>query len=238
MGPSYPEISGYARGGAGASAGEILDDSLLRPGRRDGQWIVIQDWTQCNLACGGGVQTLQRLCVPPSEGGADCQGEGIMTRPCNTQPCRGPVHKMKAEITSNPVLKMVTVSPRKQRYEIGIIKEGDMDWMREDLPSPGEAPRLPVRVVLNNRTLSVFEANHYDTIAFSVNLHAIKKIELHPKDPKACFVVTTDDEKRITLCAMRGDSSDSMENIRKDWVKQIYFFRDHCRTEHEIFGDT
>ncbi len=33
---------------------------------------------------------------------------------------------------------------------------------------------------------------------------------------------------------MRGDSSDSAENIKNEWVKQIFFFRDHCKTEFKI----
>jgi len=46
--------------------------------------------------------------------------------------------------------------------------------MREDIKTPDgvEFPRFPVRVVLNNRTLSVYEANHYDTIIFAVGLRS------------------------------------------------------------------
>src|SRR5690348_14892092 len=49
----------------------------------DGYWIVLQEWTQCSLKCGNGTSTLQRMCVPPKDGGAPCVGEAIMTRPCN-----------------------------------------------------------------------------------------------------------------------------------------------------------
>ncbi len=51
---------------------------------------------------------------------------------------------------------------------------------------------MPVRVVLNNRTLSIFEANHFDTIAFSTNLAAIKTIQNLREDPRSCFVITTE----------------------------------------------
>jgi len=85
---------------------------------------------------------------------------------------------MEKDIVEPAVIKMVKVSNRKQRYEVCVIKEGDMDWMREDIEVvTGENPRFPVRVVLNNRTISIFEANHYDTIAWSVNLHTIDRIE-------------------------------------------------------------
>ncbi len=160
-----------------------------------------------------------------------------MTRPCNTQDCKNsvkPVHELKKTIVEPPVLKVQVVSERKQRFEFGVLKEGDLDWMREDMQTPGDKPRFPVRVVLNNRTLTVFESSHYDTVAFSVNLRSITSIEKHPDDPKACFVVNTDDNKRIVLCAMRGDSSNSAEIIKNEWVKQIFFFKDHVDAPLEI----
>ena len=115
-----------------------------------------------------------------------------------------------------------------------MIKEGDLDWMREDIQSPGEKPRFPIRAVLNNRTLSVYEANHYDTIAFAVNLQSIKSIQNYPDDVNSCFVITSDDDKRIVLCSMRGDTSASAPDIKKEWVKQIFFFKEHCQTNFQI----
>jgi len=31
----------------------------------DGHWVVLQDWTQCSVLCGEGVQFQQRICIPP-----------------------------------------------------------------------------------------------------------------------------------------------------------------------------
>merc|ERR1712100_835611 len=53
----------------------------------DGRWVVLQDWSQCSLACGGGTQTLHLMCHPPQNGGNPCQGLAIRKRPCNPQPC-------------------------------------------------------------------------------------------------------------------------------------------------------
>jgi len=159
-----------------------------------------------------------------------------MTRSCNTQQCEFPTdsdHGLKT-IQEKSILKIVQVSPRKQRYEPGVIKEGDLDWYREDIESPGDQPRIPVRVVLNNRTLSIFEANHFDTIAFSTNIAVIKTIQNLKADVKSCFVITTELGDRLVLCAMRGDTSDSAENIKNEWVRQIFFFRDHCQTEFKV----
>lgn len=37
-----------------------------------------------------------------------------------------------------------------------MIKEADMELVRDDLPGFKTPPRTPVRVVLNNSTLSIF----------------------------------------------------------------------------------
>ena len=159
-----------------------------------------------------------------------------MTRECNTQPCQAPVHELPNREEAQPILKVSQLTTRKQRFTACVIKEGDLEWMREDMQMPEgiKKPRFPVRVVLNNMTLSVFTANHFDTITFGVNLLAIKTIENHPEDEKACFVITSDDNKRIVLCSMLSDTSDTPENIKKEWVKQIYFFKNHCHTEHAV----
>lgn len=51
--------------------------------------MTLQDWTQCTLVCGGGTQTMQRMCIPPMNGGKSCEGEAILTKKCNTKPCNG-----------------------------------------------------------------------------------------------------------------------------------------------------
>ena len=88
----------------------------------DGYWIILQDWSQCNLKCGGGVSTLHRMCVPPKTGGKPCDGEPIMTKPCNTQPC--PVTKELVQTQQNktdnlkPIVKIMPFSTRPQRYTV------------------------------------------------------------------------------------------------------------------------
>lgn len=89
----------------------------------DGYWIVLQDWSQCNLKCGGGTSTLQRMCVPPKTGGAPCQGEPIITRPCNTQPCPQVTNTTAPNSTANnivlpPTVRVMPFSSRPQRYSV------------------------------------------------------------------------------------------------------------------------
>jgi len=64
-----------------------------------------------------------------------CVGEPILTRECNTQACP---HEDNSEDSSSEVdlplkLKIMRVSLRPQRYETCIIKEGDMEILRDDL---------------------------------------------------------------------------------------------------------
>ena len=71
---------------ASSKTAEInINSSNLKP--TDGYWVLIQDWTQCTLKCGGGLQYQQNACIPPKEGGKPCEGLPIRTRPCNTNPC-------------------------------------------------------------------------------------------------------------------------------------------------------
>lgn len=48
------------------------------------------------------------------------------------------------------------ISNRPTTYETCVIKEGDLDLVRDDLIQFTRKPRVPARVVLNNMTLTVF----------------------------------------------------------------------------------
>lgn len=91
----------------------------------DGYWIVLQDWSQCNMKCGGGTSTLQRVCVPPKNGGAPCQGDLVINRSCNTEPCPNVYESTQHNPDSNiqnivlpPTVKVMTFSSRPQRYSV------------------------------------------------------------------------------------------------------------------------
>ena len=121
----------------------------------NGRWVILQDWSQCTVACGGGKQYLQRMCVPPQNGGKPCDGETILSKDCNIMPCPNVIQR-EAESAANPtMIKMQKLWSRPQRYEVCIIKEGDMDMLFSD-EEYAFPPRFPVRVILNNRTLSIF----------------------------------------------------------------------------------
>ena len=88
----------------------------------DGYWIVIQEWTQCSLKCGGGTSTLQRMCIPPKNAGKNCYGSSIVNKPCNIQPCPEVKILRKAlksnETMKDPIVKIVSFSNRPQRYTV------------------------------------------------------------------------------------------------------------------------
>lgn len=87
------------------------------PQKIDGRWITLQEWSTCTLACGGGTQTLHRMCIPPSDGGVPCQGSSIVNRSCNTQPCPN-VRVVVDEKVAPTRVKMLRISKRPQRYEV------------------------------------------------------------------------------------------------------------------------
>lgn len=87
---------------------------------KNGRWVIIQDWSQCTLSCGGGKQYLQRICVPPKQGGASCDGPNILEKDCNSFECPNYIEEGKIE-TLPPVIKMQRFFNRPQRYEVKII---------------------------------------------------------------------------------------------------------------------
>ena len=82
-----------------------------------GHWKVIQDWTECSLACGGGKQYQQRLCIPGKNPQFGCIGPTVMERPCNTAPCpTTTVIDMDGGTSEQSTVKYVNVSSRPQSY--------------------------------------------------------------------------------------------------------------------------
>lgn len=145
---------------------------------------------------------MHRMCVPPENGGFPCQGQAIMTRTCNTDPCPATDLKdVKPPKLLDPVIRVLPISNRLQRYEICVIKEGDM-LLQMNLA--GNKMELPVRVILNNRTLSIFSQSTYNNIYKSFELPFTSLEMLSARDKKRCFSVTDSrqNSKKETLCIM------------------------------------
>lgn len=112
----------------GKGSSPELEDGTVKFGSdaniKDGYWVVLQNWTPCSLKCGGGTSTLQRMCVPPKEGGKECDGEAILTKKCNEQACPDIRKTKEANLTKaetepvHPTVKILPFSSRPQRYTV------------------------------------------------------------------------------------------------------------------------
>lgn len=69
--------------------GECVPRVGYAPKIVNGGWSPWSAWSECSLACGGGIQTTLRECNNPvaKNGGKYCMGVGKKYRSCNTQNC-------------------------------------------------------------------------------------------------------------------------------------------------------
>jgi len=117
------------------------------------------------------------------------------------------------------------------------VKEGDLEVVKENLRQFNKSPRVPARVVLNNKTILVFESDDYQTVLFSMNLENLKSIENFSEDPEDCFVLKDcTNEKRVVLCGF-SSGMERPSQQKREWIKQIYFFRDKCQDEGNLYTD-
>lgn len=210
----------------------------------DGYWITIQTWSQCSLKCGGGTSTLQRMCVPPKRGGKDCEGEAIITKRCNIQPCQD-VYGLDDELKSNdkvtvknPIMKSLPFSDHPQRYVKCKIKESDLfvnllvaDKMfdkqnifkREEMKSQ-EAVQFPIRAIMNNQTLSLYTGDELQSMFLTF---ALKDTKFNRDNKKiGCFQLFESDKKYITLCPFGCENGDT--HSLEEWDYDFHLFKNQC----------
>lgn len=107
------------------------------------------------------------MCVGVENGGKECEGDLILTRPCNSLPCKESPKKVEY---LPPKIKVQQTINRHQRYEKCVINEGDIDVVETQLDQFQIKPRLPGWAVINTRTFSVFMGEKYDQAVFVVRL--------------------------------------------------------------------
>jgi len=210
----------------------------------DGYWIVLQNWSQCTLKCGGGKSYLQRMCVPPKNGGKPCDGKAIIEKDCNKQPCpkvgNSQMKNSTNEMLLKPIVKIMPFSTRPQRYTKCVIKEGDMLYTKDlsekdqltsnmgDKPADMESVQVPVRVVMNNRTISLFSGEDYDSLIVGFMLKK-SNIVLDLKKPE-CFFVNQEDGLKARLCPF-GD--DNLKKTVEEWSYDFNLFKYQCNFGHQ-----
>ena len=84
-----------------------------------------------------------------------CQGKAVQTKPCNLHACPAVGPSKDDAVVLPLIVKSMRASSRPQREEPCIIKEGDLELVRDDLLGFKVPPRTAARVVLNNSTFSL-----------------------------------------------------------------------------------
>jgi hypothetical protein len=213
----------------------------------DGYWITLQDWSQCSLKCGGGTSTMQRMCIPPKNGGSPCEGKAVLSKACNQQPCPAVLSTTEktsssSKKTMKPVVRVLPFSTRPQRYSKCVIKESDLMYTQNFNGRESNNPNLkgdsttsasmqiPTRVIMNNATISVYAGESYDSqiVIFNIQQTAFSQSKNHA----TCFILR-DPKKSAELCPFGFDSSSKMLD---EWESQFQLFKDRCSQPRETNG--
>ena len=195
---------------------------------KDGYWILLQDWTDCTLKCGGGASYQQWMCVPPKFGGKDCEGPAIKNKPCNTQPCPEVSTVIKPEknktLILQPIVKTGRFTLRPQRYSKCQIKENDAFLATYD-PFLKADNKLPIRLVMNNSTVAVYKDETYNDHYYTYDL---KDTSIYSDAKNLCCLFFRDNYKRTKLCSYNEYCEPTNKWVTK-WISDFNLFKNVCR---------
>ncbi len=205
----------------------------------DGYWILLNDWSQCSLKCGGGKRFQQWMCVPNKPGGRPCKGKSVRVRRCNLQRCPGVTvlgrafKKTKTTKVATPIWKVLPFSTRPQRYIKCQIRESDVLYKTNNLKfSNKDGVKVPARLVMNNHTLSLFQDEQYTNNIFTFNLHQVS-IAQSMKDE--CCIIIRSHNRQYELCGFDKDCGTKTNPIfYKSWKNDFIMFSHNCYQPHEI----
>ena len=210
---------------------------------KDGYWLTLQEWSQCSKKCDSGTSTFQRMCIPAKKGGKPCKGDALLVKPCNRQPC--PKVTSKSEEMKNkenttilkPIVKIMPFTNHPQRFTLCKIKESDMmifddgkDPIKQneplfrgkDIDSIGGI-KIPSRVVMNTKTLSIFAGDSFETLYLSFSIKKTKFYKI--KNRKNCFKLIETASRYTTLCPYNAEVSSTEFEA---WETDFFTFRDKC----------
>jgi len=205
---------------------------------KDGNWLLLNNWSQCSLKCGGGKRFQQWMCIPPRKGGIPCQGKSVRTRPCNRQPCplTGEFSKTmavsKKNIVLKPIWKNLPFTSRPQRYIKCQIKESDVLYRTWDSPfAKAGKVKIPARLVMNNHTISLFEDEDYKNNIFTFNIFQTSI----GKSKQDCCIIISSQNKQFEICGFNAKCGTKSNPIFfKSWVKSFKLFAHTCYQPHDI----
>jgi hypothetical protein len=203
----------------------------------DGKWVVLQDWSSCTLKCGGGLSYQHLMCIPPKNAGKPCEGPNVRTKPCNTMACPE-VKKLSSilkpeEKSANddkiekPIIKVMPLSQRPQRYDKCYLKDSDALMLKNDKETASleSIPKIPVRIVMNNKTITVYQdetlQTNYMTFVLKDTIFNIAK------DDPNCFVLQGNNNK-TQFCSF-GD-----KKFIEEWNYDFHLFKYQCKEKREV----
>jgi len=218
----------------------------------DGYWVKLQGWSSCSLKCGpGGTQSFHRQCIPPKNGGKPCEGLKVLTKPCNEHiVCpstkKAPEPTPQEKEAAKPIVKVMPFSNRFIKYTKCIIKETDalIESYGENLGAPKDnnvLVQVPVRIIMNNRTLTVLEGTDYDNHLFTFNLKSSKFLrDINPN----CWGIEEEkptkvgEPKKMKFCPF-GLRSNAKEWV-EEWDYDYNLFKYQCSSplDHKTFNNT
>jgi len=214
---------------------------------KDCKMIILQDWTPCNLACGGGLSFLQLMKVDAKEGGKPCKtNDTILKRECNSHACptQAQITGINSEIKklqdlrtqNNKILsvKTVRISNRPQRYDKCYLKETDalmekrddisLQTLSTNVSKNLEFPLIPVRLVMNDKTITAYQD---DNLINKISTYLLDESNfIKTDDIRRCFIIKNNISS-AKFCMIDASKGDFLE----EWFYDFNLFKHQCRKE-------
>ena len=214
-------------------------EKSTNPPDLDGKWIILQDWTQCSVVCGDGVQYQQRICIPPKVHGAPCQGKAVLQKVCHRVKCPEtrntdlvPDTSTIGPLIRHTIITSAPISTKPLRSEYCQIKETFALLIVKDLETKDKSQIL-IRLVMNLNTVSAFRGDDYEDEVFTANLIDTNIRHVRETDnPECCF--NLDNLKfSYLICQVQGSCRKDNTTFSKIWMKDLDIFKHKCKVDQE-----
>ena len=101
---------------------------------------------------------------------------------------------------------------------------------RTDLPFKTNV-HIPMRIILNLKTLSIYENDEIETLFLAIKLDDLRIIKKYDKDKERCFELA-DSVKNAIICSLPYSTRNSKTEIEK-WLTDIIDFKDKCKIKEK-----
>merc|ERR1711957_1141054 len=168
----------------------------------------------------------------PKNGGKPCKGKSIKKKKCNTSKCPTAdavkkMHGKKKTVIKKPIVQIAPFSNRLQRYEKCVLKEVDAHLTTFNKKKNSKEKKIPMRVVMNNSTITIYKDDKYTNIYQSFDL---EKTNFMIIKNHFCCVKITDSIVSANLCGYEKYCGKPKENKwANDWSDDFKLFKVSCR---------